>query len=123
MQPQGILLVDDSSLARLMIKDILQANSYAVVGEAENGKAALEMYKKINPMIVIMDIIMPVMDGMEALKEILGYNPQAKIIIVSAISEREYIDKAMQLGTFDYITKPFDEMRLLAAIGKILEKE
>lgn len=117
-----ILLVDDAPIMRMMLKDVLEANDYEIIGEAGNGQEAIDVYKEVKPDLVTMDIIMPQMDGIEALKQILGFNPEAKVVMLTAIDQREYLMNAIRIGAVDYIVKPFEEDRILSAVSKALEE-
>ncbi|WP_062197865.1 response regulator [Massilibacterium senegalense] len=115
-----ILVVDDAAFMRMMIKDILEKNGFEVVGEAENGAQAVEKYKESTPDLVTMDITMPEMDGITALKEIRNINPDAKIIMCSAMGQQAMVIDAIQAGAKDFIVKPFQADRVLEAIKKTL---
>lgn len=117
---KGILIVDDASFMRMMIKDILTKNGFEVVGEAENGAIAVEKYKELNPELVIMDITMPEMDGIQAVKEIININPNAKIIMCSAMGQQAMVIEAIQAGAKDFIVKPFQHERVVEAVKKAL---
>ncbi|GFN36420.1 response regulator [Tepidimicrobium xylanilyticum] len=117
---KGILIVDDASFMRMMIKDILIKNGFEVVGEAENGAIAVEKYKELNPELVIMDITMPEMDGIQAVKEIININPNAKIIMCSAMGQQAMVIEAIQAGAKDFIVKPFQHERVVEAVKKAL---
>ncbi|HZK38423.1 MAG TPA: response regulator [Clostridia bacterium] len=117
---KGILIVDDASFVRTMIKNILTKNGFDVIDEAENGAEAIEKYKKLQPELIIMDIIMPEIDGIQATGEIKKLNPDAKIIMCSAIGQRGMMDEAMQAGAEDFIVKPFEAARLIEAVKKML---
>lgn len=116
----GILLVDDAAFMRMMIKDILTKNGYDVVGEAENGMKAVEKYKEVSPELVIMDITMPEMDGIQAVKAIKEIDGAAKIIMCSAMGQQAMVIEAIQSGAKDFIVKPFQADRILEAVKKIL---
>ncbi len=116
----GILIVDDASFMRMMIKDILTKNDYEVVGEAENGIQAVEKYKELNPELVIMDITMPEMDGIEAVKEIKKINSDAVIVMCSAMGQQAMVIEAIQAGAKDFIVKPFQADRVIEAVTKAL---
>lgn len=116
----GILIVDDASFMRMMIKDILTKNGFTVVGEAENGLKAIEKYKELNPELVIMDITMPEMDGVQAVKEIKKINNNAKIIMCSAMGQQAMVIEAIQAGAKDFIVKPFQADRVVEAVKKVL---
>ena len=117
---KGILIVDDASFMRMMIKDILTKNGYDVVGEADNGINAVEKYKELNPELVIMDITMPEMDGIQAVKEIKGIDPNSKIIMCSAMGQQAMVIEAIQAGAKDFIVKPFQHERVVEAVKKAL---
>lgn len=117
---QKILIVDDAAFMRMMIKDILTKNGFEVVGEAADGAQAVEKYKETLPDLVTMDITMPEMDGITALKEIKKLNPSAKIIMCSAMGQQAMVIDAIQAGARDFIVKPFQADRVLEAIGKAL---
>jgi two-component system chemotaxis response regulator CheY len=115
-----ILIVDDAAFMRMMIKDILSKNGYEIVGEAADGAQAVEQYKEHHPDLVTMDITMPEMDGITALKEIKKLNPNAKVIMCSAMGQQAMVIDAIQAGAKDFIVKPFQADRVLEAIGKTL---
>jgi len=115
-----ILVVDDAAFMRMMIKDILVKNGYQVVGEAADGKQAVEKYKELQPDLVTMDITMPEMDGIAALKEIRSFDPDAKIVMCSAMGQQAMVIDAIQAGAKDFIVKPFQADRVLEAIRKTL---
>lgn len=116
-----ILIVDDASFMRMMIKDILTKNGYTVVGEAPDGLQAIEKYKELSPDLVTMDITMPEMDGITALKEIRKIDPHAKVIMCSAMGQQAMVIDAIQAGAKDFIVKPFQADRVIEAIKKTLE--
>jgi two-component system chemotaxis response regulator CheY len=113
-----MLIVDDAAFMRLNLKNILK-DKYEIVGEAENGKKAVEMYQEYMPDIVTMDITMPVMDGLEAIKAIKDINPAANIIVCSAMGQQKMVIQAIELGAKDFIVKPFKEERVLSAVNKV----
>jgi two-component system chemotaxis response regulator CheY len=115
-----VLIVDDAAFMRMMIKDILQKNSFEVVGEASNGLIAVELYKKEKPDVVTMDITMPDMDGIEAVKAIKAFDPSAKIIMCSAMGQQSMVMDAIKAGARDFIVKPFQADRVLEAINKVV---
>lgn len=116
----GILIVDDASFMRMMIKDILTKNGFDIVGEAENGVKAVEKYKELTPELVIMDITMPEMDGIQAVKEIKKLNSEAKIVMCSAMGQQAMVIEAIQAGAKDFIVKPFQADRVVEAVKKVL---
>ena len=117
---KGILLVDDAAFMRMMLKDILVKNGYEVLGEAENGLKAVEKYKELNPDLVIMDITMPEMDGIDAVKEIKKINASAAVIMCSAMGQQSMVIEAIQSGAKDFIVKPFQADRIIEAVRKVI---
>lgn len=117
---KGILLVDDAAFMRMMLKDILEKNGYEVVGEAENGVKAVEKYKELSPDLVIMDITMPEMDGIAAVKEIKKINSDATIVMCSAMGQQAMVIEAIQSGAKDFIVKPFQADRIIEAVKKVI---
>ncbi|WP_404802352.1 response regulator [Bacillus shivajii] len=115
-----VLIVDDAAFMRMMIKDILTKNDFDVVGEAADGSQAVDLYKEHSPDIVTMDITMPEMDGITALKEIRKHDPNAKVIMCSAMGQQAMVIDAIQAGAKDFIVKPFQADRVLEAINKTL---
>ena len=115
-----ILIVDDAAFMRMMIKDILSKNGYEVVGEAENGQIAVEKYKELAPDLVTMDITMPEMDGISAVKNIKKNHPEARIVMCSAMGQQAMVIDAIQAGAKDFIVKPFQPDRVLEAVRKAL---
>ncbi|MDR3165073.1 MAG: response regulator [Synergistaceae bacterium] len=115
-----VLIVDDAAFMRMMLRDILAKNGFEVVGEADNGKAAVQMYNEVKPDVVTMDITMPEMDGIAAVKEIKAADPAAKIVMVSAMGQQAMVIEAIRSGAADFIVKPFQPDRVLEALGKAL---
>ena len=115
-----VLIVDDAAFMRMMIKDILQKNGFEVVGEASNGIEAVDLYKKEKPDVVTMDITMPDMDGIEAVKEIKKFDSDAKVIMCSAMGQQSMVMDAIKSGAKDFIVKPFQADRVLEAIRKVV---
>ena len=116
-----VLVVDDAAFMRMMVKDILSKNGYEVVGEAENGMKALERYQELKPDLVTMDITMPEMDGISAVKEIKKVDPNAKIVMCSAMGQQAMVIEAIQAGARDFIVKPFQADRVLEQLALALE--
>ena len=102
-----ILVTDDAAFMRMMVKDILTKGGHEVVGEAENGKQAVDKYKELKPDLVTMDITMPEMDGIEALKAIKAEDPNANVIMCSAMGQQAMVLEAIQAGAKDFVVKPF----------------
>lgn len=115
-----ILIVDDAAFMRMMIKDILTKNNFEVVGEAADGLQAIEKYEELKPDLVTMDITMPEMDGIEALKKIKEKHPSATIIMCSAMGQQAMVIDAISAGAKDFIVKPFQADRVIEAIEKAL---
>ncbi|RKQ84202.1 response regulator [Brockia lithotrophica] len=115
-----ILIVDDAAFMRMMLKDILKRGGYEVVGEAANGVEAVALYRELRPDLVTMDITMPEMDGIAALKQIRTLDPEAKVIMVSAMGQQAMVIEAIQSGARDFIVKPFQAERVLEAVRKVL---
>lgn len=115
-----VLVVDDAAFMRMMIKDILRKGGYEVVGEAEDGSKAIEKYRELTPDLVTMDITMPDMDGISAVKEIRKINPNALIIMCSAMGQQAMVIDAIQAGAKDFVVKPFQPDRVLEAIRKVM---
>ncbi len=117
---KNILVCDDAAFMRMMIKDILTKNGYNVAGEAENGAKAVEKYNELKPDLVLMDITMPEMDGIQALKAIKASNPGACVIMCSAMGQQAMVIEAIQGGAKDFIVKPFQAERVLEAVKKVV---
>ena len=117
---KNILICDDAAFMRMMIKDILTKNGYNIAGEAENGAKAVEKYAELKPDLVLMDITMPEMDGIEALKKIKASDPNASIIMCSAMGQQAMVIESIQSGAKDFIVKPFQADRVLEAVQKVV---
>ncbi len=115
-----VLIVDDAAFMRMMIKDILSKNGFEVVGEAENGAKAVEKFQELRPDLTTMDITMPEMDGISAVKQIKKIDPNAKVIMCSAMGQQAMVIEAIQSGARDFIVKPFQPDRVLEAIRKAI---
>lgn len=114
-----ILIVDDMVFMRLALKGMIEKDGFEVVGEAENGAEAVEKYKVLAPDIVTMDITMPVMTGLEALKAIMAYNPQAKVVMVSAMGQERFVKEAIVNGARYFVVKPFKQDQVLETLNKV----
>jgi two-component system chemotaxis response regulator CheY len=114
-----VLIVDDAAFMRVSIKNMLTKNGYEVIGEAENGKVAIQKYQELSPDIVTMDITMPEMDGLQSLKKILEIDPSANVIMVSAMGQESMVREAVQSGAKGFIVKPFKEDIILSALGNL----
>ena len=117
---KNILICDDAAFMRMMIKDILTKNGYNIAGEAENGLKAIEKYNELKPDLVLMDITMPEMDGIQALKSIKSNDPSAVVIMCSAMGQQAMVIEAVQSGAKDFIVKPFQADRVLESIRNAL---
>ena len=117
---KNILICDDAAFMRMMIKDILTKNGYNVVGEAENGAKGVEKYGELKPDLVLMDITMPEMDGLQALKSIMSSDGNTKVIICSAMAQQSMVIESIQNGAKDFIVKPFQADRVLEAVKKVV---
>ena len=115
-----ILIVDDAAFMRMMIKDILTKNGYEIAAEAENGQKAVEKYAESRPDLVLMDITMPEMDGIQSLKKIKELDPSANVIMCSAMGQQAMVIEAIQSGAKDFIVKPFQAERVLEAVKKVI---
>ena len=117
---KNILICDDAAFMRMMIKDILSKNGYNVAGEAENGAKAVEKYAELKPDLVLMDITMPEMDGIQALKKIRETDPSALVIMCSAMGQQAMVIESIQAGAKDFIVKPFQADRVIEAVKKVV---
>ena len=117
---KNVLIVDDAAFMRMMIKDILTKNGYNIAAEAENGKIAVDKYNEVKPDLVLMDITMPEMDGIQALKGIKASDPNAAVIMCSAMGQQAMVIEAIQSGAKDFIVKPFQAERVLEAVKKVI---
>jgi two-component system chemotaxis response regulator CheY len=118
-----ILIVDDALFMRKMLVDIISKEGLEVCGEAENGKDAINKYQQLKPDLVTMDIVMPKIDdidGIKAVKEIMKINPQAKVVMVSAMGQHSLVVEAIQAGAKDFVTKPFQPSRVIEALKRVL---
>ena len=120
-----ILIVDDAIFMRKMLSDILVKDGHEIAGEAENPKEAINLYKKIKPDVVTLDIIMPEIDGIDAnkaIKEIVSFDPNARILMVSAMGQQETVVEAIQAGAKDFIVKPFQPSNVTSAVKRLLKR-
>ena len=117
---KSILICDDAAFMRMMIKDILVKNGYSIAGEAENGLKAIDKYTETKPDLVMMDITMPEMDGIQALKKIKELDPSANVIMCSAMGQQAMVIESIQSGAKDFIVKPCQAERVLEAVKKVV---
>jgi two-component system chemotaxis response regulator CheY len=115
-----VLVVDDAIFMRTMIADILESAGFEIVGEASSGVEAVERYKELEPDLVTMDIVMPDMGGIDAVREIMKVDPNARILIVSAMGQQGLVVEAIQAGARDFVVKPFQPSRVLEAVQRVL---
>jgi two-component system chemotaxis response regulator CheY len=118
--PKRLLIVDDALLMRRRIRDIAQESGWEVAGEAANGVEAVTLFQAARPDLMTLDIVMPEMDGVEALKRIMDLDPKARVVMISAVDQREKLTQCIEHGAIDFIVKPFDGERLRKFFGKQL---
>ena len=116
----SVLICDDAVFMRTMLSDILTGAGFDVVGEAENGLEAVEHYRRLKPDLVTMDIVMPDMGGIDAVREIVKDHPDAKILMCSAMGQQALVIEAIQAGARDFVVKPFQPSRVLEAVQRVL---
>jgi len=115
-----VLIVDDAAFMRMMLKDILVKNGFEIAGEGENGAQAIDKYQELKPDVVTMDITMPEMDGISAVKQIKALDPNAKVVMCSAMGQQAMVIEAIQAGAKDFIVKPFQPDRVVEALKKVI---
>lgn len=116
---EKVMIVDDSKTSRRVLRTILESYEYEVVGEAANGKEAVELYREVKPEVVTMDVTMPEMDGLEALELIMKEDAGAKVIMVTAAAQKNKMLDAIKLGAVDFIQKPFEAEQIVSIINKV----
>jgi len=114
-----VLIVDDAAFMRRALKTLLEKNGFQVVGEAENGSVAIRKYRELQPDIVTMDITMPEMDGVQALKEIRSLDPNSKVVMISALGQESYVREAVMLGAKGFVVKPYKEDYVVQTLNKL----
>jgi two-component system, chemotaxis family, chemotaxis protein CheY len=119
MTPTTILLCDDALFMRTMLRGIVTAGGCEVVGEAENGLAAVEMYIRLRPDVVLMDMVMPLMGGVEALREIRKFDPNAHVLMCSAMGQRQLVDESLEAGARGFISKPFTAAHVMETLAEL----
>ncbi|HEX2091449.1 MAG TPA: response regulator [Longimicrobiaceae bacterium] len=117
---QTVLICDDAIFMRTMIGDILTQAGFQIVGEAETGVQAVEKYRQLRPDLVTMDIVMPDMGGIDAVREIMKEDPDAKVLMCSAMGQQALVIEAIQAGARDFVVKPFQPSRVLEAVQRVL---
>ncbi|NLJ60105.1 MAG: response regulator [Firmicutes bacterium] len=115
------LIVDDAAFIRLRTRKLLEENGYEVE-EAKDGEEAIQKYKEVSPDVVLLDITMPVMDGITALKGIKSIDPQAKVVMCTAVGQQSLVLEAIKAGANDYLLKPLDPEKVLASVKKLVGK-
>ena len=116
-RPSRVLIVEDAPYVRDVFRYALTSHNYDVAGEAVNGIEAIDKYRALKPDVVLMDLLMPIMDGISAIRKIIELDSKAKIVVVSAISKLSIKEDAMNAGAIDFVTKPFELARLLKAVN------
>lgn len=114
-----LLVVDDALFMRKLIGDVATEAGWRIAGEAGNGQDAVELYEKLRPDLVTMDLVMPIMDGLEALRRIRARHPEAQVIVVTALDQKQTLMDSIQNGAIDFIVKPFDRARVLSLLRKL----
>jgi two-component system chemotaxis response regulator CheY len=114
-----VLIVDDIPYVRKTLKQILSARGFKVVGEAENGEIAVQLYQELQPEIITMDLVMPLVNGVEATRRILAINPDARIVILSAMMQENLVADAIMAGAKDYIIKPFQTDEVMKVMNQV----
>lgn len=117
----NIMVVDDAAFMRHIIRNILEEAGHSVISEAENGREAVDKYKKYRPDLVTMDVTMPEMEGVDALREIRAFDPYAVVIMCTAMGQKPIIIEAIKAGAKDFIVKPLQSLRVLEAVNKALD--
>lgn len=113
-----VLIVDDAIIMRMRIKEIARDSGWEIAGEAANGEEGLARYRELRPDLMTLDIVMPKMDGVEVLRQVREEDPQAKIVMVSAVDQKGKLTECIRLGAIDFIVKPFDKTRLKSFFAK-----
>lgn len=116
-----VMIVDDAQFMRMIIRDILLMHGHEVVAEVDDGEEAVQRYLEVKPDLVLMDILMPDMDGKEALKKLLVMDPEAKVVMCSSLGHQALITESMKIGAMGFIVKPFEPYSMLDVIKKIAE--
>jgi two-component system chemotaxis response regulator CheY len=114
-----LLVVDDAMIMRKLIKDVAAEAGWQIVGEAKNGEEAVALYEALRPDLVTMDLVMPVMGGNEALRRIRAADPEAQVVVVTALDQKQTLLESIRDGAMDFIVKPFDRARILNMLSKV----
>ncbi len=115
-----VLIVDDADFMRMMLRDIVEEMGMKVIGEATNGAEAVEQFGALNPELVLLDITMPVMDGLEAVKQIMAADAEAAVVMITALGQKDQVLACVKAGALDFIIKPFDQERVTETLGRLL---
>jgi len=115
-----VLIVDDAAFMRKMLSDALSSGGHEVVGEASNGNEAVQQFQELRPELTTLDITMPEKDGLQALREILSFDPTARVVMCSALGQESKVLESIKAGAKDFVVKPFQAERVLEAVGKAL---
>lgn len=115
-----VLIVDDAAFMRRVLRDIIEEAGHEVVAEAATGEDAVEQYRKVYPDLVTMDLVMPGEGGRAALEKILGHDPQARVIVVSAVGQKKEVDEALSAGAADFLVKPFEKASVVDTVARLL---
>ena len=114
-----LIVTDDAAIIRQKVKDVARSAGWDVVGEARNGKEAVERYAQLHPTAMTIDLVMPEYDGIYALREIMALDPNAKVIVVSAMGQKQVLQEAFKLGAVDFVVKPFDKQALTKTLEQV----
>ncbi len=118
-----LLITDDAMIIREIIKDLATSAGWEVVGEASNGQEAIDRYRELRPDVMTLDMVMPEHDGLHALHGIMEFDPKAKVLVVSALDQRDVLKDAFKAGAADFVCKPFDKQELHATLGRLLAEQ
>ncbi len=111
-----LLVTDDAAIIRAKIKEVAMSVGWTIVGEAKNGKEAVEKFAQLRPTVMTVDLVMPEYDGIYALREVLALDPNAKVVVISAIGQKHILKDAFQIGAADFVVKPFDKAMLIKTL-------
>ncbi len=117
--PKRVMIVDDALFMRSLLRDVFEPAGWDVVAEAENGRQAVELYSAHQPDLVTMDIVMPEMGGIDAMKRILANHPEAKVVMCSALGQESMVMEAIKAGAKDFIVKPFQDAQVLEVVERV----
>lgn len=120
MNSKRLLVIDDAMIIREKVKDAAISDGWEIVGEGANGQEAIDLYKQLNPDVVTIDIVMPEFDGLHGLKGIIQHDPNARVLMVSALDQTDILKDAIAAGAADFLVKPFSDRRLIKAVNSAL---